>query len=79
MNEWGSWSLDVATAGWIAWMVFFVVWEAVGIATPIRGDTLTEHLRPIFQAQSLTWFLTFGLWLWVGFHFLLEVGTPFSR
>lgn len=73
--NWTAWNLDVFTWGWIVWMLFFVVWETAGIIVGPE-NTLTWHLRPLFVNQPLTWFMAFGLWLWIGFHFLLEVGNP---
>lgn len=50
-------------------MAFFFIWEAL---SRIYGgqEMLTDHLRPIFHAAPVTWYLAFGLWLWVGPHFL---------
>ena len=74
--SWSAWRLDTFTWGWIAWLLFFLVWETLGIINSSE-HTLTEHLRPLFISQSLTWFLASGLWLWLGYHFLLEEGHPF--
>lgn len=73
--SWGVWELDAFTIGWIAWILFFVIWETI---TLIDGSNqeLTEHLRPVFLSTPPTWFLAFGLWLWLGWHFLIEVGNP---
>lgn len=69
MGLWKSWDWDYTTVGWIIFIIYFVAWEAY---TGIRyeGEMLTDHLRPIFHAAPITWWLTFGLWLWLGVHFL---------
>lgn len=72
---WEVWGLDMFTIGWIAWMLFFFIWEIWALIVGSNQE-LTEHLRPIFLSQSLAWFLAFGLWLWIGFHFLVEAGHP---
>lgn len=66
------------TLGWIIWLAAFFVWETLSLLDN-RNQELTEHLRPVFLSQPITWFLALGLWLWIGYHFLLEAGTPFIR
>lgn len=73
--SWGAWDLDHLTWGWIAWIAFFFVWEFYALFVH-PGEELTHHLRPLFVSMPLTWYLALGLWLWLGFHFLLE---PFHR
>ncbi len=73
--SWSSWHLDHLTWGWIVWAVFFIAWETYSLVWH-PGQELTAHLRPLFVSHSLTWFLVAGLWLWLGFHFLVE---PFNR
>ena len=75
---WNAWALDTFTIGWIIWLAFFVIWESAGIVVGVE-NTLTYHLRPLFVAHPLTWFLTVGLWAWLGFHFLIEAGNPIAR
>lgn len=70
---WASWKLDWITWGWIAWIAFFAVWETIALVANPNTDPLTAHLRPVFNNQQITWFLAFGLWLWMGAHFLLPV------
>lgn len=72
MSSWLAWRLDPITWAWIFWIAWFLVFETWAILTPAPLDTLTAHLRPVFANHPLAWFLTFGLWLWVGFHFLVE-------
>lgn len=63
------WDWDHMTVGWVVFMVYFFVWEAyTGLAH--QREMLTDHLRPIFHAAPITWWLSFGLWLWLGVHFL---------
>ena len=33
------------TAGWIFWILFFIVLEGMAIINKQKGDTLSEHLR----------------------------------
>jgi len=69
MKLWSSWDWDYTTVGWAIFILYFIVWEAY---TGIRheNEMLTDHLRPIFHAAPITWWLAFGLWLWLGVHFL---------
>lgn len=69
MAAWRAWQLDHLTWGWIVWIVFFFAWETY---TLVRhpGQELTAHLRPLFLEHPLTWWLTLGLWLWLGVHML---------
>jgi len=67
--DWSAWSLDIWTKGWIAWLVFFVVWETLALRAG-DGQELTQHLRPIFLSVPVVWWIAFGLWLWVGIHLL---------
>lgn len=69
---WAAWYWDWQTALWSAWLLWFFVLESVALWTPAPLDTATAHLRPIFQLHPLAWFLTMGVWLWLGFHFLIE-------
>lgn len=72
---WQVWGLDWWTVGWIVWIVFFFVWETWALLAG-NNQELTEHLRPVFLSSSLTWFIVLGVWLWLGWHFLLEAGNP---
>lgn len=76
--SWGSWDFDLFTIGWALWLLFFIGWETAALIQGTKEE-LTAHLRPIFLSQPLTWFLALGLWMWLGYHFLLEAGTPFIR
>jgi hypothetical protein len=75
--SWSAWNIDVFTIGWIVWIVFFVVWEVAAIIAGAT-NTLTYHLRPLFVNAPITWFLTLGLYVWLGFHLLLEAGNPIT-
>lgn len=72
------WSLDVWTWGWIVWILFFVGWETATLLSN-NNQELTEHLRPVFLSAPPVYFLTMGLWLWLGWHFLIEAGTPLKK
>ncbi|AYY11622.1 hypothetical protein EF847_01640 [Actinobacteria bacterium YIM 96077] len=71
MTSWSSWRLDHLTWGWILWILFFVVWETYTLWKH-PGQELTAHLRPLFQTQDLAYFLAVGLYLWLGWHFLVD-------
>lgn len=64
-----TWDWDLPTILWAVWIAFFFVVETVTLLNG-SNEELTEHLRPVFLAAPITWFLTLGLWLWMGFHFL---------
>lgn len=68
MISWSSWEIDIWTIGWLAFMVFFFVWEFLAIAHDAR-HTLTFHLRPVFHSAPVTWYIGVGIWLWMGPHF----------
>lgn len=70
MKNWWAWNWDWMTASWVIWMIVFFVLETIALKG--NGQTLTQHLRPLFINHPLTWFLLFGIWLWLGYHFLLE-------
>lgn len=70
MNAWRAWSWDWTTASWLLWIAAFIVLETYTLVQG-KGEELTAHLRPVFLEQPLTWWLAFGTWLWLGFHFLL--------
>lgn len=67
--SWEAWRLDGWTWAWILWLAWFAAIETAALATGSRNE-LTEHLRPLFLSQPVTWFLAFGLWLWIGVHLL---------
>jgi hypothetical protein len=58
----------VATIGWVVWGVYFAVWETW--TSLVEMEMLTDHLRPVFHAMPVIWFLGLGLWVWMGIHFL---------
>lgn len=70
--SWNTWDLDIWTYGWIVWSLFFFVWEFLSahFAGQGGGEMLTDHLRPLFHVAPVTWFMVFGLWVWLGIHFL---------
>lgn len=80
-GAWKSWDWDVWTAGWFAWIVFFVVWESItGYFINRKGsdfEMLTDHLRPIFLSVPVLWWLSFGLWLWIGVHMLAPTAESY--
>ena len=67
--DWSVWQLDVWTKGWIAWILFFIVWETLTLRAG-TGQELTQHLRPIFLSVPVVWWIAVGLWLWAGVHLL---------
>lgn len=75
--SWQAWQWDWPTAWWSLWIAVFMVVETWALVTPVPHDTLTAHLRPLFAEHPLTYFLTLGLWLWLGQHFLVA-GVDFG-
>lgn len=73
MSPWRAWGWDWTTAAWLAWIAVFVVLESYTLVQG-RGEELTAHLRPVFLEHPLTWFVTAGVWLWLGVHFLWPAG-----
>lgn len=65
-----AWDLDLSTVLWLLWMAWFFVQEAVELV--FKHEPLTAHLRPVFQADPFTWFIGVGIWLWLGYHFLVQ-------
>ena len=70
VSSWSAWGLDAPTWAWVAWWVWFFCWEAWAIMSGQPSHTLTFHLRPLFIEHPVTWFLAFGLWMWLGVHML---------
>lgn len=73
-----AWSWDWSTAGWAAWILFFAVWETLALRSGVPVHPLTAHLQPIFTIAPIMWYLTFGLWLWMFTHFLVEPFGSFA-
>lgn len=69
MSSWAAWKMDWWTIAWIAWILAFFALETWTLANRSHNE-LTAHLRPLVQSAPPAWFLTFGLWLWLGQHFL---------
>jgi len=71
MSTWEAWTTwDTPTILWLGWIVWFFALESWAIFTGLPQHTLTWHLRPFLLNHPLTWFMAFGLWLWLGIHFL---------
>lgn len=68
---WRAWEWDWPTAAFLAWFVWFLVWETWAIVSDHPEHTWTWHLRPFIVSHPLVWFLGAALWLWIGLHFLL--------
>lgn len=64
-----SWDFDWQTWGWVGFILYFAVWEAV-TAWAGPDEMLTDHLRDVFHSAPITWYVAFGIWLWMGPHFL---------
>jgi hypothetical protein len=69
--NWTAWRLDGWTVMWVLWIVAFFALETVTLVLRSHNE-LTAHLRPLFQLDPLTWFLAAGVWLWLGYHFLVQ-------
>lgn len=70
MRDWSAWGWDFWTMSWVAWIVWFIIIEALALYFR-PGQALTAHVRPLFHVFPILWFIGFGLWLWLGVHFLL--------
>ncbi len=60
------------TAAWLAWLLAFVVVEAVAVVSKAKGDTLSEHVYVWFGVKAappswLRWPLRVGL-VWLAVH-----------
>jgi hypothetical protein len=69
--NWDAWKFDIFTWVWIVWIAQFAIWEAYTLIFH-NGQELTAHLRPVFQSYDPIYFLAVGLWLWLGWHFLID-------
>ena len=67
--DWSAWDFDYTTVVWTVWIAWFVVWEAY-TGLRYQGEMLTDHLRPFMLSVPVLWWVFFGLWLWLGVHFL---------
>lgn len=70
MSSWSAWKLDPVTWQWIIILSWALILEGFAVGTGQYRHTLTAHLRPVFAQYPVTWWLTFGFWLWLGLHFL---------
>lgn len=71
MSRINPWTWDAWTALWSLWIVAFFVLETWTLANRSHNE-LTAHLRPVVQFAPPVWFIFVGLWLWLGFHFLVQ-------
>lgn len=65
--DWSSWELDWLTVWILVWMIQFALIEWFGAR---NHNMVTDHLRPIFHAAPITWWVALGVWLWLGPHML---------
>ncbi len=65
--NWSAWDFDWLTIWIVLWIVQFALIEWFGAG---KGEMVTDHLRPIFHAAPLTWWIAFGVWMWLGPHML---------
>lgn len=70
-GPWSAWRWDWFTALWTLWIVAFFALETYTLAIRSHNE-LTAHLRPVIQFAPPVWFIALGLWLWLGFHFLVQ-------
>lgn len=71
MVDWAAWKMDGWTISWAVWIVFFFVLETWTLVNHSHNE-LTAHLRPVIQSAPPIYFIGFGLWLWMGTHFLVQ-------
>jgi hypothetical protein len=65
--DWSAWRADLMTVWILLWVLQFALIEWFGASS---NNMVTDHLRPIFQAAPLTWWIGLGVWLWLGPHML---------
>lgn len=53
------------------WLAWFVALETLAVLDRRTGDTLTEHVRPLFHAHPLLWILAIGFLVWLFIHFIV--------
>jgi hypothetical protein len=73
-RDWAVWQVDGPTI-WVYLIVaqVFAIEYLTSAVSPIdswRGQMITDHLRPLFGAAPIVWYLALGLWLWLGPHLL---------
>lgn len=56
-------------AGWVVLAVAALIWEALALFDPEKGDTATEQIRWLLQWPP-TWWVGAGLLFWFCDHFL---------
>jgi len=59
---------------WTIWLAWFLVWETIALAHPMKGDTLSEQIWNLRDSMSHNvWSLIFCLFVavlvWVAIHF----------
>lgn len=63
--NWHSW-------GWVGIVVLFLVWEAIGLLSPIdTKQPFTYFVRKVAMVEPL-WFLLAGFLAWLPYHFLFR-------
>lgn len=65
--SWSTWDFDWYTVFVLLWFLQFAVIEFIGRN---NNEMVTDHLRPIFHAAPITWWIALGVWLWLGPHML---------
>lgn len=87
-DAWVAWDWDVPTLVFLVVFVFgFGVFEYLtSTASPFptwRGNMITHHLQPLFDAAPVLRAIGFGIWLWIGPHILFpnfeRMITSFAR
>lgn len=57
---------------WSFWIAWFVFWEFLAVVDPRKGDTLTEHLRPLIQSNVTGMVIAALFLVWLALHFLVD-------
>ena len=58
------------TIGWIVIMVQFVVWEMIGVFSPDKGDTFSEHVWVLLGVGAVVWLPLAAFMIWAFLHFM---------
>jgi hypothetical protein len=65
------------TAAWIAWAVWFVIWESLALLDKGENETLSGHMKNLMWQgngrPTVAWFIVGPALVWLIWHFYHEV------
>lgn len=59
-------------AAWIAWFIWFAVWETLAVANNMKTDSLSEQVWFVLHFHILLRWLAAGFCGWLSVHFLFN-------